>query len=96
MRRKMLLAIALLALGPTPIPAEEGLSAGHVMEARILGLDPHLFSRVELSQIRSEERRRDRRDRIRFILQMKERRGEVPPGFSRSPEGRRIIMSAGF
>lgn len=96
MHRKTLFAAILLVL-VAPVAAADGrLTPGHIMEAQILGLDPHLFSRVDLAQIGAEERRRDRRDRIRFILQMKERRGEVPPGFSRSREGQRIIMSAGF
>lgn len=67
-------------------------SPGHVTEARVLGLDPHLFTRIELAQISAEERLRDRRDRLRFILQMKDRRGELPPGFMQT-EAPRIIRS---
>lgn len=81
-----------------PVLADQGavLSPGHVTEARILGLDPHIFSRVDLAQISAEETLRDRRDRVRFILQMKERRGELPKGFSRSAEGQRIIRAVGW
>ncbi|MDF3605031.1 hypothetical protein PE067_01960 [Paracoccus sp. DMF-8] len=68
-------------------------SQGHIMEARLLGLDPHLFTRTELAQIDAENLMRDRRERVRFILEMKERRGELPRGFAFGPEGQRIVMS---
>lgn len=73
-------------------PAKK-LSDGHIMEARLLGLDPQLFTRTELAQIDAENLMRDRRARVRFILEMKERRGELPRGFAFSPEGQRIVRS---
>lgn len=76
-------------------PAVPQPTPGHIAEARVLGLDPYLFNRTELAQISAEERLRDRRDRVRFILQMKDRRGELPPGFMEN-EAPRIIRSMGF
>lgn len=82
-----------LALTAQADPAPKPPSPGHQMEARILGLDPELFSRTELAQISAEDLLGDRRGRVRFILEMKERRGELPRGFARSPDGQRIIRS---
>lgn len=55
-------------------PAE--LSAGHIMEARIMGLNPHVFSRAEIAQIEDEPTWRDRRQRIRMLLERKVKAGE--------------------
>lgn len=94
MFRMFLLAgcLALPVAAHADQPAKQP-SEGHRMEARLLGLDPELFTRTELAQIDAEERLRDRRNRVRFILEMKERRGELPKGFAFSPEGQRVVMS---
>lgn len=88
------LAITLFLLTAGGGAAQE-LSQGHIAEARVLGLDAHLFTRSELAQITAEPTLRDRRDRLRFILQMKERRGELPKGFTRS-EGDRMARRLGW
>lgn len=82
-----------LPAGAQADPVRKQPSQGHIMEARLLGLDPHLFTRTELAQIDAENLMRDRRARVRFILEMKERRGELPRGFAFGPEGQRIVMS---
>ncbi|MDT1062291.1 hypothetical protein RM190_10500 [Paracoccus sp. CPCC 101403] len=52
------------------------LTAGHIQEAAIMGLNPQVFSRVEIAQVAGEPTWRDRRDRIRLILQKKAKAGE--------------------
>lgn len=52
------------------------LSPGHIQEAAIMGLNPHVFSRMDILQIESESTCADRRERIRYILQKKEKAGK--------------------
>lgn len=67
---------ALASLSALTAAHAETLSAGHIQEAAIVGLNPHVFNRVEISQVYDEPTWRDRRQRIRFILEKKARAGE--------------------
>ncbi|WP_041528372.1 hypothetical protein [Paracoccus aminophilus] len=67
---------ALASLSALGAAHAQTLSAGHIQEAAILGLNPHVFSRAEIAQIDDEFTWRDKRERIRFILQNKARAGE--------------------
>jgi|GEM_PF-1383179 len=60
----------------TALADSKPLTAGHVQEAAIMGLNPQVFSRVEIAQVEAEPTWRDRRQRIRFILQKKVKAGE--------------------
>ncbi len=79
-RKLSLAALALVALTGTAFAqspqGQKPLSAGHITEARIMGLNPHVFSRVEIAQIEAEPTWRDRRQRIRLILERKVKAGE--------------------
>lgn len=63
------------ATGPA-LAETKPLSAGHLQEAAIMGLNPHVFSRVDIAQIESETSCSDQRQRMRYILQKKEKAGE--------------------
>lgn len=41
-----------------------------------MGLNPHVFSRMDIAQIGSETTCSDQRQRLRYILQKKEKAGE--------------------
>ena len=94
---KLMLFIAFGVAATTSAHAQEQqLTPGHITEAAILGLDPHLFTRTELAQIDAETTLRDRRERIRYILEMKERRGEIPRGrFKVGPGGNTFTLGVG-
>lgn len=91
--------ILFFALSATALPVhaqEQRLTPGHITEAAILGLDPHLFTRTELAQIEAEPTWNDRRERINYIIEMKERRGEIPRGrFKVGPGGSQFMLGVG-
>ncbi len=75
-RKTPLAVLALVAVASMAHADQKPLSPGHIQEAAVMGLNPHVFSRVEIAQIEDEPTWRDRRQRIRFILQNKARAGE--------------------
>ena len=94
--RRLLLLIALSMPGLPALAQDQPLTPGHITEAAILGLDPHLFTRAELAQIEAEPTWSDRRARIRYILEMKERRGEIPRGrFKVQSGGTHFMLGVG-
>ncbi len=78
--KRSLAVLALLALTGSALaqaPQEQKpLSAGHIMEARLMGLNPYVFTRTEIAEIRGEPSWRDRRQRIRMLLERKVKAGE--------------------
>lgn len=71
-----LAAMALVAATGLAAADQKPLTPGHIQEAAIMGLNPYVFSRVEIAQIEDEPTWRDRRQRIRFILQKKVKAGQ--------------------
>ncbi|WP_134681795.1 hypothetical protein [Paracoccus ravus] len=71
-----LAALAFYAVAGTALAESKPLTPGHIQEAAIMGLNPHVFSRMEIAQIEAEPTWRDRRQRIRFILQRKAKAGQ--------------------
>lgn len=77
MLRILLLSIAALATVAPVVHADQGNpSPGHRMEAQMLGLNPQVFTRTDIAQITSEFTWTGRVERVKYILEMKQRRGE--------------------
>lgn len=75
-RKLSLIVVVCCAAAGTALADSKPLTPGHIQEAAIMGLNPHVFSRVEIAQIESEPTWRDRRQRIRYILQKKAKAGQ--------------------
>jgi len=75
-RKLSLIVLVVSATAGTAFADGKPLTAGHIQEAAIMGLNPQVFSRVEIAQIEAEPTWRDRRQRIRYILQKKAQAGQ--------------------
>ncbi|WP_312527217.1 hypothetical protein [Paracoccus sp. (in: a-proteobacteria)] len=75
-KKMTLAALGVIAMTGLASADSKPLSPGHIQEAAIMGLNPYVFSRVEIAQIEDEPTWRDRRQRIRFILENKARAGQ--------------------
>ena len=75
-RKLSLVVLVFSATAGTALADSKPLTPGHIQEAAIMGLNPHVFSRMEIAQIEAEPTWRDRRQRIRFILQKKVKAGQ--------------------
>ncbi|MFG6083997.1 hypothetical protein ACEUZ9_000238 [Paracoccus litorisediminis] len=75
-RKLSLVVLVFSAAVGTALADSKPLTPGHIQEAAIMGLNPHVFSRMDIAQIEAEPTWRDRRERIRFILEKKAKAGE--------------------
>jgi len=75
-RKLSLVALVFSVATGLALADSKPLSPGHVQEAAIMGLNPHVFSRMDIAQIAAETTCRDQRERMRYILQKKEKAGE--------------------
>ena len=75
-RKLTFVMLAFAAMAGTALADSKPLSPGHIQEAAIMGLNPHVFSRMDIAQIAAETTCRDQYERMRFILQKKEKAGE--------------------
>ncbi|MGA0616030.1 hypothetical protein [Paracoccus sp. KR1-242] len=75
-RKLTFVVLAFAAMTGTALADSKPLSPGHIQEAAILGLNPHVFSRMDLVQIGAETSCSDQRQRMRYILEKKEKAGE--------------------